>query len=335
MRNIILISVLILLGGFAYYIVNKDKSKTEELLKADRGFTVESMDMINKMVIKHPRLQPLVFVRDGKSWTLNDKVPVDEYVFAQMEKVLTEMRMKYVPSKKASATIMKSLATDGIQVDLYGNDLSTPFKIIHIGTDAPNGNGTFMVLGGETQPYAMNLPALDGGLRSRFEQPVYNYRQRFIYRIPAAQIKTIRVDYPMQTTSSFLLVNDGDVPTIKSLSNNDAPSTKTIIPRIAKSYLSTFEELGIESVVTGLEFNDKVKKYEPFCIITIDKKDGTQVKYNYFSYDEIEDGGEKVLGVKDGAKQNRYYITNAEGELFTAQIRVFKGVITGLDDFYK
>ncbi|MBL0027473.1 MAG: hypothetical protein IPO98_21995 [Saprospiraceae bacterium] len=133
----------------------------------------------------------MVFTRDKAGWIVKWKISGRSGGFCALKKVLTDITMLYIPPTNSIATILKSIKNNGIQVDVY-TDSGSASKIIHIGSDIQSGDGTFMVLGGSKQPYAMHLSGLAGGIRSRFEQPLENFRNKFIYQYNSDDIDFVK-----------------------------------------------------------------------------------------------------------------------------------------------
>ena len=167
----ILLVTLLLLSGGAYFLYQKNKGSQKGMVTADRGFTVESMDDITNIVIKHPKLQPIQFSKNGKTWLLNGKYLVNDAVFVNIERSLLDMKLLYVPPKAANNTVKESIGVYALEVSLYNNS-DEPFKTFYISSDTQKGDGTYMLMKGEEQAYVMHLPGRMGGLRSRFEQPM-------------------------------------------------------------------------------------------------------------------------------------------------------------------
>lgn len=190
-RLVWLVLILLLMSGTAYFLIKRNEANKQGMVSADRGFTVKSIEELDKIVIKHNKLQPMVFTHVGKSWLLDGKYEVSQSVFVNIEKVLLNMKLLYIPPIASTNNILESISKNGIQVDLYNGD-DEPFKMFHLGSDTQKGDGTYMVMAGSNQPYVMHLPGLGGGLRSRFEQPTKNFRDKFIYKFPADQIENIK-----------------------------------------------------------------------------------------------------------------------------------------------
>ncbi|MEY3422301.1 MAG: hypothetical protein RIR48_2604, partial [Bacteroidota bacterium] len=129
-QNLILFLVLLVLGCIAGLLYIKKQREEAQLVKADRGFTVENINDVSKIVVRHVKLQPLVFTREDGKWRINGKYNADPAVMVHIEKVLTGVRLLYVPPVNSNPTILRSLKENGIQVDIYEDD-KHPEKIIH------------------------------------------------------------------------------------------------------------------------------------------------------------------------------------------------------------
>jgi hypothetical protein len=335
-RWLLLIVVLIGLSVLAYYLVQKSEASQKGIVTADRGFTVEKIEDVKKIVIRHVKLQPMVFTREGKNWTLDGKYEVDPAVFVNIEKVLLNMRLEYIPPAASTKNILESIKRNGIQVDLYdGGD--QPFKMFHIGSDVLKGSGTYMVMAGSSQPYVMSLPGLEGGLRSRFEQPAKNYRDKFIYKFPAEQIQSIQVEYPMDNFSSFIIENRGKTYHITSLLDLVKKPSNSVNPRVMNSFMNQFEMMGTEGVVADTPEKDSILNMTPVCKLTFKLKNNKTVIHDIYPYDDIvEDTGNTTRSQQELILLNRVFIYNNDDKsLYTAQNRVVRGMFLGYLDFYK
>ncbi|MBL0026806.1 MAG: hypothetical protein IPO98_18270 [Saprospiraceae bacterium] len=302
----ILTSVLILLSVLAYYLYKQKILAGNSMVKADRGFTVSDIRSVSKIVIKHVKLQPLVFTRDKAGWIVNGKYQVDPAVFLHVEKVLTDITMLYIPPTNSIATILKSIKNNGIQVDVY-TDSGSASKIIHIGSDIQSGDGTFMVLGGSKQPYAMHLSGLAGGIRSRFEQPLENFRNKFIYQYNSDDIDFVKVDYPKNNIHSFIINNHGSVASVHPVVNRDEKNVESKT-NVIKSYLEGFENLGAEKLMNSYPLRDSVLSTIPGCIIELKDKGGKVVLYKYYPFDDFENGTGPSSQVGELRFQNRMFV---------------------------
>ncbi|MBC7885284.1 MAG: hypothetical protein H7X99_07400 [Saprospiraceae bacterium] len=330
----ILLMSLIILSVTAYLLYTKSKKNDKGVISADRDFTVKSMDEIHKLVIQHVKLQPLEFVRTGKTWLLNGKYEVDPAVFVNLEKALTGMTMLYIPPIASSETIKKSITTNGIKVTLYDDD-NEVIKIFHVGTDTQKGDGTHMLLDGSAQPYVMQLPGLAGGLRSRFEQPEKNFRDKYLYKETPEKIDYIKVQYPKSEQASFIVENKKSEIILSPLKSQHAILDKAVNERILKSYLMKFERLGAEGLINEYENKNDVLALVPYCIIELKKTDGQIKKNVFYAYDDYVEKTLNSRGPEDMGKMNRLFVWSDDKDFYVVQTRVFGSIFIGYSDFYR
>lgn len=331
-RLAVLLLVLIILSIGAFILVRNNAAEKKGLLRADRGFTVDEFDEVDKIVIKHTKLQPLVFTRSGKSWLVNGKYDVDPYVFINIEKVLTHMQMLYIPSEAATTTVMQSIKNNGIQVDVFKGG-NKPERIIFIGTDTQKGDGTFMILGGESQPYVMHLPGLAGGLRSRFEQPLENFRDLNLFKLAKDQIEYVQVEYPKQNTSSFRIENAKGVLKIQPLVPAVVQPTTMVNQRAIDLYLSGFEHLGAEKLMNDYPLKDSVLLMMPNCVLEIKTTDNELIRHQYYAYDDFQARSGNARSPEEVRKQNRLFVLVNKTDFYTVQNRVSGKLFLGYENF--
>jgi hypothetical protein len=328
-----LLAVLCLLSAGAYLLFKKGQSTEKGIVTADRGFTVKSMDEVDKIVIKHVKLQPLVFTKKGKNWILNGEFDVDPAVFVNIERVLTNMKLSYIPPAAATPVILKSIKENGIQVDLYDGD-DQPFKIFHIGSDVQKGEGTYMVMAGSNQPYVMQLPGLEGGLRSRFEQPAKNYRDKIIYKITPEDIVSIKVEYPKDNFSSFEIIN-GSTPQVKPLISLPDQPQGAPNQRLLMGYISQFANMGAEGLITEMPERDSIINLKPNATLTLVTKNGDKLYHKYYSYDHIVLGEDNPITQAEVFASNRFFIYDTKDDMYTGQMKVIGGIFYNYKDFFR
>lgn len=328
--NFILFTVLILLAGIAFYLYQGKKNNEKKLVKADRGFTIGDINDVSKIVVKHVKLPPLVFTKESRLWTINGKYPADPGVMVHIESVLTKIRLLYVPPSNTTPTILKSIKENGIQVDVYTDDQEQPYKIFHLGADTQDGEGTYMVLGGTSQPFAMHLPGLSGGLRSRFEQPTDNYRDKFIFQTPVDEITSLKVQYHKDNLHSFLIKNEGDFSIFPlMIRERSLLANKMLI----KSYLSQFESLGAEKLMNQYPDKEKILTSVPSFTVELQNKEGSKTSYIFYPYDDYETDFGPANSPAEIRLQNRMYVLVDSIDFYVVQNRVFGNVFRGYDEF--
>jgi hypothetical protein len=332
-RIAILAITLLLLGGAAYLVVNKQKElKFSSGVTADRDFAIPSLDGITNIVLKHAKLQPTQFQRKGNSWVINNKYEANEVVMRNLTDVLTKMQLKYTPPKNTTATIKEEIKRSGIKVQLYaGSD--KPIKTYYIASDTEKQEGTFMLMEGGEQVYVMHLPYLNGGFRSRFEQPLDRLRDIYVYKENPEDITSIIVQYPKKEEMSFTLNKSGDSYIVKPLLSNLEP-LHNINQAKARNYVYGFASIGAEVLINDYEYKDSILKTIPFCIIELTNAKGFKTKAKYYPYGEFVEKMNIERTDDDIASTDKYFIWVNEKDLFFGQHQLFKKAFGTYDGFF-
>lgn len=333
-KNVILFLVLCVVSVGAYFVTKSaGKKSTMSSLSEERAFTVESPDIIGKIVVKRQNEKPLVFEKNGSNgWMLNEKYRADDVVVGYMVQVLTKAKMKSIPSKKASPKIVEKMEEQGIEVEVFNKE-GEMLKKIYLGSDLQDGNGTYMLLDGFSQPYAMELPSLGGGLRSRFEQPIERYRDKFIYRDPVDKIRSVKVEYHDDPEASYIIENTAGAMKIMPLSGNPAANKGTGNPAKLKTYLGFFEELGAEIYYNHFIKKDSLLAIQPFCTITLTTTDNTAKTYRYWDYDAFVNKSENRTKSDEAIHIGRFFVHTGE-DLLTVQTGVFGKIFSAYPYFF-
>lgn len=333
-RNIILAIVLLVLGYIAYKIVEKNRvSRTMSDLKEERDFTIDDNQEIKKIILKRVGEEPIRFTKiSNAEWKLNDKYRANEVMVGYMIQVLKKAKIHSIPSKNAHNNIHNYLKSKGITVEVF-NQNEELIKKIHIGSDLQGGESTYFLKDGYAQAYAMELPGLGGGLRSRFEQKVENYRDIFIYREPSETIQSISVDYSGDPSASYIISKTAAGFDIKPLDNNTSPVNGVANENKLKTYISFFESLGAESLYNEYEGKSTVIQSIPFCTVKVERTDGETKEYRYYDYDKfVREADERSRSV-DAIHIGRFFVYTGE-DLYTVQSGVFGKIFSAYSYFF-
>ena len=333
-KNLILAFVFIALAFVAYKLYEKNRVNTAmSQLKEERDFTVDSKESIYKIVLERVGEQPLVFTKiSEKEWYLNDKYRADEIVVGYMVQVLTKAKIHSIPSKNAQKSIQEYLKLKGITVTVYDKE-GHQIKKLQVGSDLQKGESTYFLLDGFQQAYALELPGLGGGLRSRFEQKEDNYRDRFIYREPKDKITAITVNYTQDPAASYTIEKAGTGYTIRPLEGAEARGTKAANLNKIDTYLSFFELLGAELLYNHFEKRKEVEASPPFCTITLTRSDTGVKVYKFWDYDKFVRAADERGRSVDAVHINRFFVSTGE-DFYTVQTEVFGKIFSAYPYFF-
>jgi hypothetical protein len=332
MRNIITgLIILGILGGAAYFMTKEDgqQSKVRTIMN-DRDFIVPRED-IHKVFVAHKSLTPYTLDRKGDSWYYNgDEFKISEFVIPTILSVFDRTQVNHIPPGPAVDNIVHSMRRGGIKVQLFGKN-DKLLKTMYVGSDVADGNGTYMLLEGSNQPYAMELKNLTGGFRHRFMITEDRMRSRVIVQQKPENIESVGVRYPSddsqswradRTASGFSLSHpSGDKPTIT------AEAAKI------DAYLHTLDRIALEGWDLRNKTQDSIAQIEPFAEITIDVKEGRDQVIKLIPFRDFIDPELHIHEVEASKLVTRYYVVDELGRLGVGQQRVIGKLLVGYDFF--
>jgi hypothetical protein len=335
-KSVILTLIICLLGGGAYWLYQKNQRlKYSSGMTADRDFALPSLDGITNIVVQHPKLQPMQYQRKGNnSWIIDNKYPASDEAMMHLTNVLTKMKLHHTPSKNMTPGIVADIKNSGLTVKVFAGS-NTPVKTFHIAGDTRDNDATYMLMEGATQPYAMHLPGLKGGIRSRFEQPINKMRDNFIYKENLANIQSLSVRYPKQDDASFVITAVADQWKVTPQLENVAKPKNPLNDQLVKNYIRPFAELGTEGLVPKVVDKEKLITSTPFCIIEVKRKDGTVMKADYFVYDAEGAIDHPHRGPQDLGKIERFFVHVDNKDLYTCQTGVFGKIMGSYLQFFR
>lgn len=312
---------MILLGGAAFYLGRRDK-QTDYMRSVleERDFTVANEGDIHKVFIAHKTKAPYTLTRKGDAWYMNDSIRVNPYIIPNILAVLTKAEIDHIPTKAASATAIESMKNNGIKVEVYGR--TKKLKTIYVGSDVRAGKGTYMLLDGATQPYAMRLPMVKGGFRNRLVQDVQSLKDPTLIDYQASDIQRIKVSYPKDQKSSFELKVDGDAYLVNTVDQYQERSTKPVNQAFARAYVEGLEEVKIEGWDMESPHLDSIKSVLPFSVMEFEQRNGQTEVLKFYPFKDFLNENVHAEEWEQSKMISRYYVLNKAGELSVVQQRL-------------
>lgn len=332
-RSYFLLIILFALAGIVYFLFNNNSESNGSIDISDRKFAVEDINEVHKIFLAYKDRDPISFKRTGSGWMINDSLIADDAVVIHMLNVLENVKMLYIPPKPSTKTIVESIGRNGVKVELYDKK-EKKLKVFYIGTDTQAGDGTHMLMEGARQPYVMYLPGLRGGLRSRFEQPLRNYRDKSVFRYDADQIKEITVFYHKDINSSFKLTKVGSGYAVSPVDPLTPAIRKSVSESRVRAYLDGFEWVAAEAIVNENEARDSIIKLVPFCTLSLMDNEGNMKEADFYSYDEIVLKDIKTRTVSDIPSIDRFFVQIKGGDFYIVQRRVFAKLLPAYTSFF-
>lgn len=179
-RRILLILSLALLGSLAWWL-----SRNKGITTLDRqlsDFMIPDTSKVDRIFIADLKGRTIDLRRraDG-TWSLNEKFTAKRHDVSLLLRTFLRIEVKAPVGRNAEATVLKNLASTGVQVEIYTGG-KKPEKVWIVGQGAKDHLGTYMLLekpgeGRSSTPYIMGMSAFTGVLNTRFHTDLDDWRE--------------------------------------------------------------------------------------------------------------------------------------------------------------
>lgn len=292
--------ITIVLLGLVVSIVWLVNSKTTTL---KQNYHIENIDSIVQITLKDKLGKTLVLDKKNDSlWVINKDYECNKSKIDGLLETFANMRIREDVPKAAVNNIITSLASNGVEVNIYTKDYLIDFWFIHlikrvhldrtffVGHETQDRLGTYMLKKGDKAPRIIHIPEFRGYLSSRFNTDVDAWKSHNVFRYKQSEIQQLYVDIPNQKSQSFSLRNNGkgfDFLDYKGQQINNFDTARVV------ALLSSFVNMNYESVANNIDKaqKDTIFTHTPLYVITINDKKGkkeTMTIYLKPGEDEIE-----------------------------------------------
>ena len=334
---ILLVLVLLLGGGTFWFLSNKEDEKTT-LAGWDRDFSVENVDAIQKIFLADRYNERVTLERKKDYWIYNGEYRANPNVVENLLDAIRRVEMKYKPPKNAVKPMIESLATEGIKVEIY-NKKDELIKAYYVGGATADERGTYMIRDGAEEPYVVHIPSWEGNLRFRYNLRGANWRDKTIFQADMGEIQAVSVEYPKQRNRSFRLEKDGSDYAITPFFDINQPTNRPYKKGSAEQYLIGFEK---PMIAEGFENRnpkrDSVIQTVPFSVVTITKKDSSQIAARFFPIYVQGEIDPKTNTYLTAGSIERYFVEITEEEtssFMLVQHRVFQRAFWAYEFFFQ
>ena len=247
--NVILLIAVIVISVIVAVVYFSDKDSTELVL---RDFAVADTAAIDQIFLADKNGNSVLLEREGDHWIVNgDFIARRDFI----EVLLTTLKNIEVKSPVPEAKldkVTKSLSVKGIKADIYQK--GELIKTYYVGGVTADNTGTYMILEGSEQPFVLHIPGFAGYLTVRYLPYINEWRERIVFRYKVAEIKKIRVEYPMNPHESFVAYSYGNneygITDLSGSSFDFAIDTIKI-----KEFISKVKFIGLEAYLSE-QLND-------------------------------------------------------------------------------
>jgi len=258
-KTILYIVLLGLLGFGVYYFVfsNRDSGFSSD----DASFTIRDTGIIGKIFITDNTGQSVLLERNDNGWTVNKQFKALPSPMNTLLQTLARQVAVYPVAANAHNTVVKDMSGNAIKVELYkigGEKL----RVFYVGGQVHSDDGSYMLMEGAETPYVVKIPGFTGYLTPRYPIKLEDWRDRSVFDIPAANIKSVSVQYPDEPLNSFTIKQAADGKVAVDADPN-VISHFQLNERRAKLYLTYFEKVYSEGYANGTYGLDSVLSSVP------------------------------------------------------------------------
>jgi len=329
-RTWLLVALFLLLGiGVFYTVQYKNKQSGGSRVSWDMDFAVRDTAAITRIFLADRKGRSATLVRKDGYWLYNNTHKARPTAVQTLLETMHNINVRYLPTKAAEPAMIKSLAAEGIKVEIYGKD-NALLKNYYVGGVTSDEMGTYMIMEGAEQPYVVHIPTFVGQLRVRYMLGDDNWRDRTVFSEKAEDIQFVSVEYPQQKSASFELEKVGNAayevrPFFSTTPTSKSPQRKGV----AEAYLLQFERLVAEAYETTNPVKDSVMALVPFAVVTLTKTDSTTKRVRFWPVsieENVDDGSAFII---------RYFTDVNNGEAFMlTQHHVFGPIFRDYPSFF-
>lgn len=334
-RTIILLSVFAILGSVtAWYLLQTGDDKTT-LAGADRRFAVKEREQIRKIFLADRTGERVTLERKGDHWIYNDQYRARPSAVNNLLEAITQVEIKFKPPVAAVETMIKSLATEGIKVEVYGAG-DELLRSYYVGGATPDETGTFMLMAEAEQPYVTYLPGWSGNLRFRYNLRGNEWRDRTVFSAEPESIQSVVVEYPKQRNKSFRLEKRDGGYQVEPYYDITPRINRPLRPGSVEAFLEGFESIGAEAFQNTIEERDSIANLIPFSIIRLTRADGEETEVRLHPIVKKGNIDPKTgQEVGSGVIERYYADVVSSGDFMLVQHRVFQEILWAYDFFYQ
>ena len=314
---------MLVLGGIAFGFYKKDQVK-EANVKYDSNFKIERPEEITRIFMADRTGRIVDLKKTKRNWLVNDKYEAREKMVINLLEVLEHVNVQFMPRQKAVGRIVKGMATNAVKVEIYKKG-DQPVSTFYVGGVTSDERGTYYMKEGSDQPFVMELPFFEGGLRARFVMEDKDWRSIWMLDEDTDQIEKIEMKYSLIKNASFKLEKTGkhfEASPYLSISSEK----KEVNHAMTRAYIENLDRVGLQSYVKLTEELLALKEDEPWADFTLSRKDGSQKRILFYPTPMKSDPT-----LREATK--RYYGYLDTGEYFVIQEDMLKKLFWTYESF--
>lgn len=297
---IILLAVLIIGGIYAYFLVENERSISDEPLS---DFNIKDTANVSKIKITEKDLGEITLIRKNGEWVIESTgEKAQPYNVNLILETAFQIMVKQSVSQDAKENIIQQLSIRHKKVEFYFNDENEPQKIWYVGGPTNDHMGTFMLLEVKDpttgnyvrspEPFIMHKPGIYGTLDTRFFTSVNEWKFPGVFIYQPGEIAKVEVQNHKEPGQSFEVdvTNKGKV-LLKDQNDNMVNNYDT---SSVKHLVSLFTDIYYESNADHLTSiqQDSILNSTPLFTLSVTDTKGIKTEARVWdNYNQTETGG--------------------------------------------
>lgn len=244
-KSILYVAIIAILAISAWWLIKEKKQNSSIIaLEEQYAFGIPDTAAITRVIISDKTPASIELTRQNSGWQVNGKFKARADAIDVLLETMHRQSMRTFVPEATQPTILKRLAVYGKEVKVYSGDKL--IKHFFVGTETPDQLGTYMMLAGAEQPFAVHIQGFNGYLNSRFFTEEYLWRDRTIFGVAKENIASIKMTYTSSEAESFTVDNTGAKPVLKGLDGTVVGDVQEVNMNI---FLGSFRTANYEAMV--------------------------------------------------------------------------------------
>lgn len=334
-KTLLLAFLLFALGATAWYVLKSDKK--DNMPASTSLYSIDDIQRVYKAGLIYPDGRKVKLERTKDGWLYNGRKG-NESVINTLLNTIKKQRILYATPSSLKQTMLKSLATNKVKVELYDKN-DQLLQLFYVGAPSNDGNSTYFIKEGSNEPHLVGIPGFVGTIGSNYYRPEHDWVNKIIVRQPIDNIISVSLEYPNMKSNSFKLSKKDGKFEITPFYDF---TTKATTPKLgaAKTFLSFFEKIGAEAYEPHVGQRDSLNTLTPFATLIYTEKDQTVHTLKFHPF--IPPGARSIefllahdrdpnspIGV------NRYFVINENNDCYMTQHRVIGKLLWSYSSFFE
>ena len=323
-KNIILLGLFIIIAVVVLLIARTRKDTSTNFNRAESNFKIEDLNTIDRIILTQKSGVRSDLKRNGDHWIVNDMYRVRQSNIDLLLTGIQRQHLDYIPNKAATENILPGMAVNGIHVEIFdksGKELLN----YYVGGVTQDERGTFFLKEGSAQPYCLQQPGFEGGLRVRYALTPGEWRDVRFWMEDNDKIDTLKVHYPKQRQYSFVIYKKGGDYQVEPMFSTTPLKEGNVNTRV-RSYFTILSQLACEDYLINSPVRDSILQTVPFVEMKMVYKDKTSSLVFY------PNGPPSTSAYS--APIERYFVDYAGRDFMIGQHEVMKGAFRSYDYFF-